>query len=466
MSMLDPQQSTQSNPQTLFGRARILSEIVQGIAATPPQSFVIVGAPLAGKSALLRHLVDAHRISGDVDNFQATNRLLIAGVDCLWSATDCDPWEEIYSLLVQQIRITPPIELNWSEIENYTGVVRRLGQLAQQLRQQGYQLALLLDNFDQLVTRSLATAHMRHALHLLTQEAALIVTTTQSLYDLDEDGLNAQGAGIPFASGFVQRFLGLLEPAATQEWLTLILHQCPDLDPLRPDLIEITGHHPFLVSKLMASLAEVQQLLPDGSQQRQATLALLRLRLAEHGRPLFMALWHAFQNPPPRIQAETIMNLLTHLLREPLAIQKLQPAQVTSLNWLINQAVILVSECYGQPGYQLFSPLFAEFLALHLTVVPTSFPRPISSDEEQPPLYEHLSKMEAALLRYLQKQEGKAVSTDQLLADVWKRPDSSTRHVQEAIRRLRLQLEQQTPPIGIIKNDRGRGYRFVPASRQ
>ena len=72
--------------------------------------------------------------------------------------------------------------------------------------------------------------------------------------------------------------------------------------------------------------------------------------------------------------------------------------------------------------------------------------------------------MEAALLRYLQKQGGMVVSTDQLLANVWKRPDSSTRRVQEAIRRLRLQLEQQTPPIGVIENDRGRGYRFIPAN--
>jgi DNA-binding response OmpR family regulator len=36
--------------------------------------------------------------------------------------------------------------------------------------------------------------------------------------------------------------------------------------------------------------------------------------------------------------------------------------------------------------------------------------------------------------------------------------------VQEAIRRLRMQLEKIQPPIGDIENDRGRGYRFVPAS--
>jgi len=457
--MAAPQPSTQENPQTLFGRAHIVREIVQGMVETPPQSIAVVGSPLAGKSTLLHQLVDAAGTNGD--NFQATQRLLIAVVDCLWLTPACDPWEEMYSGLVQQIHITQQIELNWPEIEAHPDMVRRLGQLAHQLRQQGYQLALLLDNFDRLVTLSPAATQLRHAWHLLAQAAPLIVTTRQSLYDLNEDALNS-AAGIAFASGFVQRFLGLLEPAATQEWLSVILHQFPDWEPLRPELIAMTGRHPFLLNKLSISLAEVQQLLPPGLMHREETLPLLRLRLAEHGRPLFMALWHTFQNPPARIQPETIIQLLNHLLREPLALQKLQPTQVTSLNWLINQAAIVVSECPGQLGCQLFSPLFADFLALHLTGAPTSLPRQTNSDDGQSPLYEHLSKMEAALLRYLQKQEGMAVSTDQLLADVWKRPDSSTRRVQEAIRRLRLQLEQQTPPIGVIENDRGRGYRFVP----
>jgi len=38
--------------------------------------------------------------------------------------------------------------------------------------------------------------------------------------------------------------------------------------------------------------------------------------------------------------------------------------------------------------------------------------------------------------------------------------------VQEAIRRLRLQLEQASQPVGVIENERGKGYRFVPADKQ
>jgi len=35
--------------------------------------------------------------------------------------------------------------------------------------------------------------------------------------------------------------------------------------------------------------------------------------------------------------------------------------------------------------------------------------------------------------------------------------------VQEAIRRLRLRLDEASPPLGAIKHARGRGYRYVPA---
>ena len=78
---------------------------------------------------------------------------------------------------------------------------------------------------------------------------------------------------------------------------------------------------------------------------------------------------------------------------------------------------------------------------------------------------EQFTKTEASLLRYFQTHQNQTVSTEQLLSEVWKRPDATNRRVQEAIRRLRLHLEAAHPPIGAIENDRGRGYRFVPAAQ-
>ena len=122
----------------------------------------------------------------------------------------------------------------------------------------------------------------------------------------------------------------------------------------------------------------------------------------------------------------------------------------------------------GLASYELFSPLFGEFMSTKLSITPArqaSARTPIAAGELEAPIYEHLTKMEATLLRYFLQHSQSVVSTDQLLTEVWKRPDSSTRRVQEAIRRLRLQLEQQTPAIGIIENERGRGYRFIPAQQ-
>ena len=65
---------------------------------------------------------------------------------------------------------------------------------------------------------------------------------------------------------------------------------------------------------------------------------------------------------------------------------------------------------------------------------------------------DQFTKIEASLLRYFQAHQLETVSTEQLLAEVWKRPDATNRRVQEAIRRLRLHLEAANPPIGAIEN--------------
>jgi hypothetical protein len=136
-----------------------------------------------------------------------------------------------------------------------------------------------------------------------------------------------------------------------------------------------------------------------------------------------------------------------------------------ALNWLINQAMIAYGSDDAAVGYTLYSPLFSEYLAAAATVAPAAAPAlaPPVAPALDPAVYDPLTKIEASLLRYFQDHSRSVVSTEQLLADVWKRPDASARRVQEAIRRLRLQLEEQTQPVGEIKNERGRGYRFVPA---
>jgi hypothetical protein len=159
---------------------------------------------------------------------------------------------------------------------------------------------------------------------------------------------------------------------------------------------------------------------------------------------------------------------MERLVHHNLAFDQVAREHIPTLNWLINQAMVICD----LNGYALFSPLFTEFLANRLgaVTVPPSLPAPTPPRVlalpplPDAPIYDHLTKIEGALLRYFQVHPNAVVSPDELLSEVWKRPDASPRRVQEAIRRLRMELEEATPPVGSIENERGAGYRFIPAN--
>lgn len=73
-----------------------------------------------------------------------------------------------------------------------------------------------------------------------------------------------------------------------------------------------------------------------------------------------------------------------------------------------------------------------------------------------------LTLMEAELLRYLIKNEGRAVSRKQILDEVWGlREDTDTRAIDNFIVRLRRYLEDQPSSPKHLLTVRGVGYRFV-----
>ncbi len=73
-----------------------------------------------------------------------------------------------------------------------------------------------------------------------------------------------------------------------------------------------------------------------------------------------------------------------------------------------------------------------------------------------------LTLMEAELLRYLIKNEGRAVSRKQILDEVWGlREDTDTRAIDNFIVRLRRYLEDQPSSPKHLLTVRGVGYRFT-----
>ena len=73
-----------------------------------------------------------------------------------------------------------------------------------------------------------------------------------------------------------------------------------------------------------------------------------------------------------------------------------------------------------------------------------------------------LTLMEANLLRYLIKHEGKAVSRKAMLEDVWSvREDTDTRAIDNFIVRLRRYIEREPSRPKHLLTVRGVGYRFI-----
>ena len=74
----------------------------------------------------------------------------------------------------------------------------------------------------------------------------------------------------------------------------------------------------------------------------------------------------------------------------------------------------------------------------------------------------HLTVMEAELLRYLVKSEGRVVSRKAILEDVWGlHEDTDTRAIDNFVVRLRRYIEEDPSQPNHLQTVRGVGYRFV-----
>jgi hypothetical protein len=463
----------QTGRKLFVGRERVVGEIVRGVLAPQPQSFSLVGPKLVGKSQLIKYLADEggpllgeELAAGRPRAFQDGSRVLVTWVDCDWQDAQADLVGWIYAQVEEQVRREGNLPVNWPRVAAQGSDSRRIWQLARDLKEKDIRLVLLLDNFDRVFESQLIGADTMDELRPLTLEMALLVATEQPLHDLDREL-----AASPLFNVMTQLFLGLLEPHVARAWVLTYADEFPVVAQLADELVTLTGMHPFLLRRLGEILLEVRQMLP-AEVEAAVLLPLLRLRLAEHGRLLFETYWRRLQALPSRLSGATVQVLMRRLARGGLPLAEVGMEQTSALNWLINQAMVICCAAPKQTDYQLFTPLFSEFLARRLeqserregseAAPAEAGARPAAAPDAD---MEQFTKTEASLLRYFQTHQNQTVSTEQLLAEVWKRPDATNRRVQEAIRRLRLHLEAADPPLGASENDRGRGYRFIPAAQ-
>jgi DNA-binding response OmpR family regulator len=77
----------------------------------------------------------------------------------------------------------------------------------------------------------------------------------------------------------------------------------------------------------------------------------------------------------------------------------------------------------------------------------------------------HLTLMEADLLRYLVRNQGRSISRKELLEQVWRlHEDTDTRAIDNFIVRLRRYIEDEPSEPRYLRTVRGIGYSFVPSA--
>jgi hypothetical protein len=451
-------------PKPFFGRQNLVREIVQGALADYPQDYALVAPKFCGKTRILEYLAseDGPLCSRQApslrpEKFHDPSRIIVLPADCKRPEVKENLRQHLAEALSARLRQEQPFAIEWDQVPAPSSPSRRLLALASQANRAEFRVVLLLNNFDAVLEGSHLTQDQLNELRPLTSELAMVIGSRQPLYDI-----NIHLASSSLFNVMSTQFVGLLEQEAAEEWIASYRTIFPELSPeLTGPLARITGRHPFLLARLRETLLEVRKMLPAGEPLDMAEFELITLRLAEHGQLLFANLDQTLQEAPPRAPQTTVNELLSRMIDGPVPQAAVAPEQKATLSWLINQAVV----AYEDQTYRLFTPLFADFLRQRLAAwdARRSVPAAIDADALPPTGDASLPRIEAELLRYLAQRADQVVSSDELLVAVWKLPaTTSDRRVQEAIRRLRNHLKAHTPPLGVIENERGQGYRFIP----
>ena len=393
-----------------------LPRIVHNLCANPPISVSLVGGPLMGKSSVLAYL------AGELSTALGGDHPIVQ-VNCAQMTSGERP-------------PAPPAKgVGWT---------------------------VLLDNWD-AITQWNHEDQRQWVAWISSPQAGrgLLLVSRRPVYEIGaEDGL---ASGLPY---FQQSFLGLIDDEEAQRIIAAALSTYPESGALADALVEWCGGHPFLLDRVAEVLADVAGMLPGRQPLGPAHLPLLRLRLAAaYGRLLFESQWRAVESSDDPSK-KPVAGLLQQLLRRGIRFDELSPAQAEAMNWLLVQGLAGID---GH-NYRLFSPLLADYLALkqptEQPITRSIHPNPAPGENDAHALVEReahrFTPQEKTLLLYFLDRPGVIVSMEELLVQVWQRPDGSSRRVQEGIRRLRHRLTEFSDSIGTIDNEWGQGYRYVP----
>ena len=235
------------------------------------ESTFIVGEPRIGKTSMLLQLADEATRRAHLGN--DADRLIISTLDLhdlnsKPAYTQANFWEDALKPLQERPVITTITrQLEHAAQRNYDS--SSLKRLFNRMGQQEWQLALLLDGFEQLLFhpnfQRAAFFNLMRSLSTNTGGLAIIPASYLAASEMNEQGPGLLGVGSPFFTNPIEL---RLRPFDEQAADSLLKRAGQTLSATERCFIgRVTGGHPFLLQAMAAALMEA------GSDKRQARAA-------------------------------------------------------------------------------------------------------------------------------------------------------------------------------------------------
>jgi DNA-binding winged helix-turn-helix (wHTH) protein len=458
------------DPDTFYGSSKLVSFLLGTVSESRPIAPIeLLALPGMGKSTLLRFLahprgalaLEKYRYHLKTPFQEEPQRLFPVLVEFRLLPLDEHPFLYLYEHFQ---RAYPAYRLRAQE-----ALGRELPKLTQRstsgspadaidllkndirkLAEQGIRPILLLDDFDIAFTFKNVTRDLTTRLRPLRDFVGFIMAMERPLHVV-----NREAAGSPFFQNTpLLRLGGLTDDEARQ----LIEKPARDAGkPFPPDAVKFilqhTDGHPYLIILGGRALWNTRKLLGllDGediplSEEQQA---VLYGHLEEEFARPFQLYWEKLE-PNERDTLRVLSQKGDHKF--------LGKGHYKVLPALLELGLVkYTTKTNPQGSYELFSPLFGDFLA---TVAELPQANPVRQEN----LDLSLTGFEAQLYEYLRRHAGRVSTYEELWRDVWDQPivdldnDQMRRRMQVTVSRLRPKLQLTGEDIISIRDH---GYRLA-----
>lgn len=445
-------------PDHFYGREIELKSVLEFISSSSLRIVLIEGLYEIGKSSFLRYLAHPGGALHTHSHFlhepflNEPWRLLPIFVDFLLLPGDVHPFDYLYESFLNEYKRHELVRSRTNlpgfpgldaalDVDEPEGMISLLEKHFRKLAEHGFRPVLLLDGFDVAFER--LTKVQTNRMVPLRKSASFILAAERPLHQV-----NAEAYGSPFYQKLDFRSLGSLSHDESSQLITKTAGEL-GVSFAEEDvrfLIEETGGHPYLLILAGSVLLDVSRRIgsPDDNPTpiTQEHTQYIRARLQEVCKRSFQLYWEQLELED-RDALRGVLN--------PASLSEAQRKRLASL-----EDKGLIDYDLKTKRYNIFSPLFAEFI------------RNTASENTFSVYRLDLTGLEANLYDYLRRHPNKICTFDELWQEVWASSsheadlgqDSIRRRMQVTVSRLRKKIQDAAGEdiIGV----REQGYRFIP----